>query len=212
MQINQRIVVILHKLRVLAYHLSKVALFISKKLFGTKRYKKIVLICAPRTGSNLLMSYLNTHPKIKMKGELFNFLEGDKIDKKWNHIFNKELPWIKYLGFKLFYLHPHDAKPEEKAILLDKILADEKIYIIHLRRRNKLRTYLSHEIAKRSDIWVRSKVKGQLSLENKRFTVDLDQTVEYIESVRKLEDEFSKKISSRNHSELFYEDYIFIKK
>ena len=79
---------------------------ISKLINESDQYNKFVIIARSRTGSNLLRSYLNSHPNIEAHDELFRELKRKSCQEIWKGLFIKKNKKIKYVGFKIFYYHP----------------------------------------------------------------------------------------------------------
>jgi hypothetical protein len=122
---------------------------------------RFVIFAAPRTGSNLLCSLLGSHPEILCHHGLFNprgihcardrrvalgsVAERDRdpaafLDRVWS--LNGD---ARATGFKLNLGESSEA--------IDLLLRDRSIRKLLLRRRNRLRTYVSEEIANRTGIW-----------------------------------------------------------
>ncbi len=143
------------------------------RVYGTaenpKNYQKFLILCHPRTGSNFLVSLLESHPQIRAFGEVFT--EDNNI--YWGYsgyrspqilqlrydepiafvdklVYRHFPPIVKAVGFKLFYFHP---KHEHQKIVWQYLKEIENLKIIHLTRKNILHTYVSHEIAFRTDRW-----------------------------------------------------------
>jgi len=157
-------------------------------LYGKKNYGKFVVVTRSRTGSNLLMSLLNDHKDIRTYGERFNRLKGRSTGLIYNKIFPKKAT-VNWVGFKLFYYHPLDS--DDKTIW-DKIKNDRDVKIIHLRRENLLRVYISRIIAGKSNTWLK-RTKSNVKVETKRIEInvedlvkDIHRTNQYIEETNKL--------------------------
>ncbi len=118
--------------------------------FGHNDYARFIVLTRSRTGSNLLLSFLNAHPEIFAEGEIFAKLKGRNPLERLNSAFGKQPRHIRAKGFKIFYYHPLDGKAEE---LWDELTAREDIRVIHLTRQNILRTLLSRKIAGIQDTW-----------------------------------------------------------
>lgn len=133
-----------------------------------------VIVCAERTGSNLLVSMLRSHPAIGACGEVFN---GRHLD--------DPIPWppawerknlielrrankaalldqlaeiaismsLSAFGFKLMYFQA-ERNPE----VVSYLQSTANLRVLHLRRRNRLRRYLSHELASTQDKWKNPKL------------------------------------------------------
>jgi LPS sulfotransferase NodH len=117
---------------------------------GSKQYHKFVIISRSRTGSNLLISLLNSHPHVVAYGEMFNHLHSASPQQIWSSIFTYYPTTTKQVGFKIFYYHPLDS---DNKWIWDKIYMDDSLRIIHLTRSNTLRTYLSRQIAGMTMEW-----------------------------------------------------------
>ncbi|WP_299486054.1 Stf0 family sulfotransferase [Acaryochloris sp. IP29b_bin.137] len=131
-------------LSILTYQLSKP--------FGHYEYQKFMVLTRSRTGSNLLISLLNSHPLIHAEYEAFAKLRGETVEQRFGAVYSKQPSTIKAVGFKLFYYHPLDDKHQFEA-LWNRIIQDKAIRIIHLKRKNKLRMIVSRTIAEQQEIW-----------------------------------------------------------
>jgi LPS sulfotransferase NodH len=121
---------------------------------------RFVIFAAPRTGSNLLCSLLNAHPEILCHHGLFNpgglhwardwqgsasLAERDRdpagfIAKVWASAGD-----ARAIGFKM--------NRDENDAAVHALLRDPSVRKILLRRRNRVRTYVSEEIAKLTGVW-----------------------------------------------------------
>ena len=125
---------------------------------------RFVIFAAPRTGSNLLCSLLNAHPDILCHHGLFN-PGGIHWARDWqgSSSFLRGIPerdtdpaafidavWAtggaaRAIGFKM----NRDENDDAARVLL----RDPSVLKILLRRRNRVRTYVSEEIARLTGIW-----------------------------------------------------------
>lgn len=122
---------------------------------------RFVIFAAPRTGSNLLCSLLGAHPDILCHHGLFNpdgvhsardrqgafggVAERDRdpaafLDRVW-----EAGSGARATGFKI--------NLGESPAAVDLLLRDASVRKLLLRRRNRLRTYVSEEIASRTGVW-----------------------------------------------------------
>lgn len=116
---------------------------------GRTRFCRFVVLSRSRTGSTLLVAFLNSHPNIRTDGEIFRRLRGRDHREVLGRVFGRQ-PWsVKARGFKLFYYHPLDGGD---ALWRD-LAAMRDLHVIHLRRRNILRTLVSREIAAAQKVW-----------------------------------------------------------
>lgn len=126
-----------------------------QSLTGHRDFKKVIVIGRARTGSNLLLSYLNSHPEIHMEGEIFAYQKGKSEQQILKRVYDNQPREIKVAGFKIFYHHPMDNK--ENSRIWELLKSDPTIYVIQLRRVNMLRMHISRKIAMQSDVWTASK-------------------------------------------------------
>ncbi len=172
--------------------------------FGNKNYTKFIVISRSRTGSNLLISLLNSHPDIVAKGEMFSNLNGENSKTIWNDIFDKMPNKIKRVGFKIFYYHPQDSDSKE---VWDFIKNDDSINIIHLTRGNMLKTVVSRQIAVKTNKWSQYNNRV-IPVEEKRIVLDIDYCLNEFESTKEFEKNIKKEYEREKFKELTYEDLI----
>ncbi len=176
------------------------------RFFGTKKYQKLVILGRQRTGSSLLMRLLHAHPKIDMQSEVFRLLGGKSCKTVWNETFGKKLPWIKHAGFKLFYNHPDDSTDREVWDILD---SNTDVKIIHIKRKNILRTYVSKLVAVKTGAWNSGQESGKKNSLDKKVHVNINHCLSELRTIKKLETVFSKnKYPNHDYLELFYEELV----
>jgi LPS sulfotransferase NodH len=126
--------------------------------------RQFVILAAPRTGSNMLCTLLNSHPAITCHHEIFNprgvFLalthrtqphvlpsceERDRDPLSFLKRFWTTMTGPDALGFKW-------TKGQNQQVL-DCLVTDRQVLKIVLRRRNRVKTFVSAEIALRTDQW-----------------------------------------------------------
>lgn len=117
---------------------------------GHEDYQRFVLLSRSRTGSNLLISLLNAHPGIRAEWEVFARTHGQDPLNILARIYGKQPHYVKARGFKLFYYHPLDQDGDD---LWEELGEDRQLRVLHLKRRNILRTLVSRKIAGVQDIW-----------------------------------------------------------
>jgi LPS sulfotransferase NodH len=126
-----------------------------RKSLGFSRqrdYRKFIILSRSRTGSNLLLSYLNNHPNIVANHEIFQRPSKKGYEKILNKQFKMYPKSIKAVGFKIFYNHPLG---EENNELWSELVNMKELYVLHLKRKNILRTLISLKLALVSDTWVK---------------------------------------------------------
>lgn len=145
---------------------------------GQKNYTRFIILGRSRVGTNMLRSLIDAHPGTITYGEIFASkrrktnrslwsLNTEKIhDLKLHepvkfladYIFGPYTSDIRAVGFKFFYYHAQD---DEWLPLWQKLEQDDELHILHLTRRNILRTHLSRVLASHTQSWViRSNTQG----------------------------------------------------
>lgn len=123
-------------------------------LFGHDDYVPFIILTRSRTGSNLLVSFLNGHPDIFCEGEIFAHVGSRDPISCLDAAFGRQPRRVLAKGFKIFYYHPLDADGSE---LWHRLSAMTDLRVIHLTRENVLRTLLSRKIAGLQDTWTATK-------------------------------------------------------
>lgn len=142
---------------------------------------RFVILAAPRSGSNLLCTLLQSHPEILCHHEVFNpsgiyyaldyrggSLDLATIDER------EQAPleflariWATSLGHSCVGFKMTRGQNE---LVLDKVLHDRFVHKIVLRRRNRIKTFVSSLIAEQSGQW---EVYNRAELVESRPTVEL---------------------------------------
>jgi LPS sulfotransferase NodH len=117
---------------------------------GHADFTKFIVLSRSRTGSNMLMSLLNSHPEVIAEHEIFARLNGRDAGEVVAKAYAKQPYYVKAKGFKVFYYHPLDG---DSAALLHDLAGAKSIRVIHLKLRNILRTLISRKIAGIKDVW-----------------------------------------------------------
>ncbi len=173
------------------------------KFTGNFNYEKVVILGKQRTGSSLLVTLLRSHPHLELKGEAFRLLYGNSCRSVWNENFGKKLPWLKYMGFKLFYNHPDDSEDRE---VWDFIKNDTTIRIIHIKRKDLLRTYVSKLIAEKTGAWRSSQEKKGVDFK-KQVEIDIEDCIDNLRNSVQVETEFGiAMFPNHPYLELTYEE------
>ena len=118
--------------------------------FGHNKFRRFIVLGRSRVGSNLLLSFLNSHPNIYAEGEILFNLHGRDHKDILAKTFSKQAFFVQAKGCKIFYNHPLD---DECSDALDDLTSMDDLYIIHLKRRNILRTLVSRKFGSMSGKW-----------------------------------------------------------
>ena len=175
----------------------------AEKIIGSKDFSKFVVITRSRTGSNFLLTLLNSHKDIRVHGEMFSRLGNKNTDYIYKKIYpNKSLK--KFVGFKIFYYHQLDSNDRSIWNILQE---NPSIKIIHLQRKNLLRVHTSRLIAEKTDIWS-TKSEREIGVNEKKVSVDVLKVIEDFETtsehIKKTKDLF------KNHEvlDVYYENLV----
>ena len=180
------------------------------RFFKHNKYTRFIVLTKPRTGSNLLVNSLQSHPDMKVFGELFRGGVDDAVkadilnsveDYFQSRIFKQYGRGIKAVGFKIFYHHPvydHTGK------VWQYLLGMDDLKVIHLRRENILKALVSMKIATNTDVWKESNESKDMVY--KRVALTVDECRNYFDQTRKWEEEASEKFANNPLLELTYEE------
>jgi len=158
-------------------------------LSGQRCYHPFIILGRGRTGSNFLASLLRSHGHIVTFGELFNQVRPNHI--LWEfpgyrsshddcvlrrtdavafierRVFGAQPVGVSAVGFKLFYYHARDNAWQ---VIWPYLQARQEVRIVHLTRRNLLRTFVSERIAKQTRVWsIRDDIQA-----HRNVSVELD--------------------------------------
>jgi LPS sulfotransferase NodH len=172
------------------------------RLFGHQADQRFAIVGNARTGSNFLLGGLKSSPAIRMYHEIFashNRKVGENFDKILSTIYQHESKSTRIVGFKVFYNHLTDEEWK-------KLVAHQDLKIIHLTRRNRLRTVISLEIAFKTGQWTNSGKAG--GLEEKRITLAPLKLLQRLEQIEEGEVVTRNRFCDRQILEVVYEELI----
>ena len=170
-----------------------------------RNYRKFIVLGTHRTGSNLLLSLLNSHPNVVVQGEIFLRLEGNCYEEVLDDTFGRYAPEVHNVGFKLFYKHPFDDATDGLWKMLGNI---RELRVIHLKRRNLLRLALSEKIARKLDWWfVHGSPLARIhKVREKQVRFDVDELTSFFETVERESEERERYFEESPRLSLHYED------
>ena len=122
-------------------------------LFGGYNYTPFVILSRSRTGSNMLVQYLNSHPHIRCEYETLGILDNRSGPALVKRIYSKQPFFTKAKGFKIFYYHPMDASDEVFEQTWKALVSIPNLHMIHLKRVNVLETAISSKIAYQTGLY-----------------------------------------------------------
>lgn len=125
---------------------------------------RFVILAAPRTGSNMLCTIVGAHPDVLCHHELFNprgiftALEYRDLDLGWGTMAERDRAPADFLEKVFATRLGHEIIGLKSTLYqnrraLDVLIADPTVQKIVLRRRNRVRTFISTRIAEKLDQW-----------------------------------------------------------
>ena len=185
---------------------------------ATTDYTRFICVGNPRTGSTLLMRSLNNHSRIVGYGEIVkNFdrypghyhefghseslFQRDPVRFLETQVFGNYPPAVAAVGFKVFYHHAPRDTVWGRAVW-DYLLGQPGLKILHLKRRNLLKTFLSRKQAGTTGEYIKYTANGA----DAALTLDPDEALAFFEQMRAGEAEFDALLAGRPLIEVIYED------
>jgi len=179
------------------------ARFLIASAVGHKDYVPFIVLAHARTGSNMLLSMLRSHPQVLVGGEVFARVEPDKLHATVERTFRARVPRrVTAAGCKVFYYHPLG---DRSGALWRELDAIRDLHVVHLRRRNVLRTIVSREIAAQRDEWLQTRPQEAVPADLKRVSMSVEQVRAGVERIQRLETEAVERFASRPLLEVSYE-------
>ncbi len=187
---------------------------------GQSRYRKFVILGRARTGSNYLRGMLNSHGHVFLFGELFRNddiidwslpcynsksknllkkLRDDPVLLLKQKVFRPYLNSISAVGFKIFYYHAQKKNAHD----VWNYLLDQKIHIIHIKRTNVLKTFLSTKKALLTGQWINTRRKNT---DSSTLTLNYSDCLEFFLSTRRQEEQYDTLFRNNPMLEVRYEN------
>jgi site-specific DNA-methyltransferase (adenine-specific) len=170
-----------------------------------------VIITSGRTGSNLLCAILNMHPQCVNRGEIFGEIRNLFLDKIFwerpdymiENFWFRDYHNLESKGFK--YLYFQDLKRNSN---ISDFVKNGDFKIIHLKRRNKLKQYVSWKKVKEGDAWGDNFLisNGDNPWLNSKIEIDVDDLLNRFKIEGEQEKIYDEKFP--NALEVYYEDMI----
>ena len=174
------------------------------RMFGHPVKERFAIVGNARTGSNFLLDGLKTSPSIRMYYEIFadhNRRVGEDFERVFARVFQPESKSTRIVGFKVFYNHLTENEWQKFAACRD-------LKIIHLTRRNRLRTVISLEIAFKTGQWTKSGNGRVGRFEQKRLKLDPSKVIKRLEQVEEGETLTRMRFRDRPILEVVYEELV----
>jgi LPS sulfotransferase NodH len=172
------------------------------RVFGHQAAQRFAIVGNARTGSNYLLDGLKSSPSIRTYHEIFashNREVGKDFDKILSTVFQYESKSTKLVGFKVFYNHLTDEEWQ-------KLLSCSDLKVIHLTRKNRLRTVISLEIAFKTGQWTKSSNSG--GPREKRVMLEPSKLIKRLEQIEEGEAATRSRFCDRPILEVVYEELV----
>lgn len=172
------------------------------RVFGHQAAQRFAIIANARTGSNFLLDGLKSSRDIRMYHEIFaehNRQIGKDFEKTLSTVFQHESKSTQIVGFKVFYNHLTEEEWK-------KLQARKELKVIHLTRRNRLRTVISLEIAFKTGQWTNS--HDFIRTKDKRVMLDPLKIVRRLEKIESGEAATRARFQDRQMLEVVYEELV----
>jgi LPS sulfotransferase NodH len=174
------------------------------RMFGHPIDQRFAIVGNARTGSNFLLDGLKSSPSVRMYHEIFadhNRRVGEDFDRVFSTVFQPESQSTKIVGFKVFYNHLTEDEWQ-------KFLACRDLKIIHLIRRNRLRTVISLEIAFKTGQWTKSGKGNSGEFKEKRLKLNPSKLIKRLEQIQEGETTARIRFRDRQVLEVVYEELV----
>lgn len=149
---------------------------------------------------------LDSHSKIYIKSKIFKHLKGKNTEGELNILYSNKPAIIQAVGFKIFYYHPLDGEFDQIWQILER---DKEINVIHLKRKNILRTILSRKIAEKTEAWLKKGInKDRLNLEDKQVSLTEEECLKGFTQTKNWKITFDERFGIHQKMEVFYENLI----
>jgi LPS sulfotransferase NodH len=185
--------------------LKDIILYTLSKFYGQKDYIKFIILSRARTGSTLLQLMLNAHPAIHAKSEIFTRLYGSPVQTVLNDIFAPHPARVKAVGFKIFYNHPVD---DDSGRVWETLKKMEDLKVIHLKRKNMLRSLISEKIARKTNVWGIKKNDNRIRTQRKTVTLTVEDMEQTFQQVKEWEKKYQRMFQAHPMIDVHYEDLI----
>lgn len=176
--------------------------------FKHSSYTKFLIISQPRVGSTLLLSLLNFHPHVIVKDEIVREKRSEQPQENIlkylsERVYARYYKTIKAVGFKYFYEHQ-----EEEVELLEYLMYNKEVKIIHLKRKSLLSAHVSNLIAGNTGVWSNTVFQKEQALREKRVKIDKSKYRHYKQDIEKHYEILDDRFQDHAVFTLYYEDLV----
>jgi LPS sulfotransferase NodH len=189
---------------------------------GHDSYTRFIVLGRPRTGSTFLRSALNNHRELFTFGELFrhdqiswephlgrpaprviDYYSNHPVEFVENRVYRSYPAHIRAVGFKIFYHHAHKEFNEP---IWSYLYANPHIRVVHIERRNLLKTYVSHKLAFLTGTWKLTKENGRSA--TPAISLTYEECEEEFRTATEQEQSYATRFANHPVLMLVYEDLV----
>lgn len=184
--------------------------------------RQFVILTRGRSGSNMLVSLLSIHPKIHMQNEIFReaIITSESVQAEINsagavgyvkQCFQR-LDYEIAKGFKLLYPYLEPEYAERVGIpslpgVVEYLAQEKAIQIIHLKRRNKLKTLTSVKLARLSRKYVSFDDQDSMN-DEQQILLTVEECESFFLQMEAWEIKYDQLFAGDRLLNLFYEDLV----
>ena len=165
-------------------------------------YSKFIIVSHARSGSNLLLNSLNSHPNLIAEHEIFaahNRDIGENFQPTLDRLFRNRPESVKAVGCKIFYYHLNKDEWQE----LSKI---PELKVIHLKRKNRLSMIVSMKVAFKTDQWGIGDESERIDVLKKQIHLNEESLRTSFSNIESWENDVTKTFGQHPLKEVYYED------
>ena len=165
-------------------------------------YSKFIIVSHARSGSNLLLNSLNSHPNLIAEHEIFaahNRNIGEDFQPTLERLFCPRAKSAKAVGCKIFYYHLNDAEWQQIAEI-------PNLKVIHLKRKNRLSMIVSMKVAFKTDQWGITNESERIAADEKQVYLDDDFLRDSFTNIESWENKTNQLFQNSQIIDFAYED------
>lgn len=167
-------------------------------------YTRFAIICAPRSGSTMLHTYLNSHNEVLSHGEIIRIklqqgIEEVSIDE---YVFMPISKIIKAVGLKLFYEYQNMDGYNK---VFEEVLNDSDINVIHLMRKDIRKQFASLRKAEETGVWSSTLKKNE---GDEGVNIPDIEYKEYEDNQKAIIQSVKERLKNHQVIEVYYEDLV----
>ena len=185
-------------------------------------YCKFIILGTARSGTTFLRSLLNSHSEVIAFGELFRedsdigwdlppyqkHLQNQRLKKLFQHdpsrfledaVFKGYSNQVSAVGFKIFY---YQAQEYPQKAVWNFLKEDKSIKVIHLKRINMFKTFVSLKRAFETNRWCNTTGRDE---DNVSISIDYNECLQHFIWTSKKQQEYDDLFQAHPKIEVFYE-------